>query len=335
MTEALKAPARVGLPALGLLALACAAMVIVHIAVGAKPIAFTTVAQALVAPDPTQFDHAVVRNLRLPRALFAATVGAALAVAGALMQGITRNPLAAPGVLGLTMGASFAVVIGGSLAGLTQVAFVPPLAAGGALFAALLVWAIARAVPGGLTVLTLLLAGAAVSTFLGALITLSQLLDAQNYERLRGWLVGTLSGRSMTVFWVVLPWLAAALAGALLIARQITVMAMGEDVATALGLRTGWLRFWALAIVVTLTACAVALAGPLGFIGLVVPHAVRLIVGSDYRWIIPCALLAGATYLLGVDTLARILIAPREIATGILTAMLGAPLFIWLVWSRA
>lgn len=315
---------------LGLLVL----IFLLHIAVGAKPLAIGTVVDALVDFDAKDFDHVIVRNLRLPRAVIAVVVGASLALAGALMQGVTRNPLADPALLGLTAGASFTVVMASSLLGITAMALIPWIAMVGALGAALVVYVIARYVPGGATPLSLTLSGAAVSAFLGALISIAHLLDQDTFDNLRVWLTGGLAGRDINLLWSVGPWLAVALAAGIALAPRVTLLAMGDEVAQGLGVRTGMLKLQLLAVVVVLTACSVALAGPLGFIGLVIPHVVRLYVGSDYRWVVPYAALAGAIYLLSVDIVARIAIPPREISTGIITAMIGAPLFVHLVRRR-
>ncbi len=313
---------------------ALAGAFLLHIAVGAKQLPIGTVIEALFSFDDTVFDHVIVRNLRLPRAVIGLVVGASLALAGALMQGVTRNPLADPALLGLTSGAAFAVVIVTATLGLSTMAFIPWIAVAGALGAALIVYVIARLVPGGATPLSLTLAGAAVSAFLGAIISVTHLLSEDTFDNLRVWLTGGLAGRDISLLFYVGPWMALALVAGLVLASRVTVLAMGDEVAQALGVRTGLLKAQLLAVVVVLTACSVALAGPLGFIGLVIPHVVRLYVGSDYRWIVPYAALTGAVYLIGVDIIARIAMPPREISTGIITAMIGAPLFIHLVRQR-
>lgn len=306
-----------------------------HISVGARSLAPATILEALYAYDDTLFEHMIVRDLRMPRAIMAAVVGACLSVAGALMQGVTRNPLAEPGILGLMAGASFAVVIGIGFFEVAGAAWIPLYAAVGALVTALVVWSIAWWAPGGPTPLTLTLAGAVVTAFLAALISMANLVNEQGYEQLRVWLAGSLSGRDFDVLLVSLPWLVIGGVLALFLARQVTVLAMGDDVAQGLGVRAGRLKLQALVCVVILTACAVAMAGPLGFVGLVIPHMVRLFVGSDYRWIVPYSAVVGAAYLLGVDIIARLVLRPQEVATGIVTALFGAPLFIHLVRQRA
>lgn len=304
-----------------------------HIAVGAKVVPLGTVAEAFWGYDEAVFDHVVIRDLRLPRALMAVAVGSGLAVAGALMQGVTRNPLADPGLLGLLAGASFAVVLG-TFAGLTNPATIPALAALGALVAASLVWVIASAAPGGATPMTLVLAGAAVTAFLGALTATMLLVDETSFENLRVWLTGTLAVRPGPAGLWAAGWLVLGLVVALSTARKVTALAMGDEAATGLGVDVKKLRLAILVSVVALTAAAVAMAGPMGFVGLVVPHMVRLVVGHDYRVIIPAAAVAGATYILLADIAARMLLAPVEISTGLITALLGAPFFIWLVRAR-
>lgn len=321
-----------GVPAL-LLALAGAFLL--HIAVGAKQLPPATVIEALVRFDPAIFDHVIVQNLRLPRAILAVVVGASLSLAGALMQGVTRNPLADPGLLGLTTGAAFAVVVSQSVFGLSAMAATPWIAMSGALGAAVIVFFISRMVPGGATPLSMTLAGAAVSAFLGTIISVIHLLNQDTFENLRVWLTGTLAGRDINLLWSVGPFMLIALVAGVLLAPRVTVLAMGDEVAQGLGVKTGVLKAQLLAVVVVLTACSVALAGPLGFIGLVIPHVVRLYVGSDYRWIVPYAALTGALYLVSVDIVARVAIPPREISTGIITALIGAPLFVHLVRRRA
>ncbi|EPX82757.1 ABC-type Fe3+-siderophore transport system, permease component [Rubellimicrobium thermophilum DSM 16684] len=176
--------------------------------------------------------------------------------------------------------------------------------------------------------------GGAVSAFLAAFVTLAHLLDDQGFQSLRIWLNGTLAGRSQEVFLWGLPWFAGGLLLAFAIRGQVTALAMGEEVATGLGVDAGRIRILALGAVVALTAASVALVGPLGFVGLVIPHAARLLTGADYRRIIPVSAGLGAIYLLAVDIVARLALAPVEIATGLVTALVGGPVFIWLVRVR-
>ncbi|EBA13655.1 FecCD family ABC transporter permease [Roseobacter sp. CCS2] len=305
-----------------------------HIAVGAKTVPLADVFTALTSYDRTNFDHVVVVDLRLPRAVYAVLVGASLSVAGALMQGITRNPLAEPGILGLLTGASFVVVLAVGFFRVVDPVWIPLLAAIGATATAALVWGIAAAAPGGSTPLTLVLAGAAITAFLGAFIALANLLDQESFEAMRVWLTGTLAGRSTDVLLWSLPWMIGGLALAFGLARQVTALAMGDDTAVGLGVNVAKIKALAMLAVIALTAASVAIAGPMGFVGLVIPHVARLIVGADYRLIVPFSAALGAVYLLLVDIAARMVLAPVEISTGLVTALLGAPFFVWLVRAR-
>lgn len=305
-----------------------------HIAVGAKTVPLGTVFQALTNYDQSVFDHVIIRDLRMPRAIYAVFVGASLSVAGALMQGVTRNPLADPGILGLLVGASFAVVMAVSFLNLSSPALIPPIAAFGATVTAILVWTIAGVAPGGSTPLTLVLSGAAITAFLGAFITLANLMDQDSFESLRVWLTGTLSGRSIDVLYWSLPWIILGMVLSFAIAGQITALAMGDDTAIGLGINVARVRGTALLAVIALTAASVSIAGPMGFVGLVIPHVVRLFVGADYKRIVPYSAACGAIYLLLVDIVARLILAPVEVSTGIMTAMIGAPFFVWLVRAR-
>ncbi|EAR07879.1 FecCD family ABC transporter permease [Reinekea blandensis] len=305
-----------------------------HLSVGAKSLPFGTVLEAFLHFDEGQFNHIIVRDLRLPRALIAALVGASLAVAGALMQGVTRNPLADPALLGLMAGASLAAVLALSVFDLQSQTLLPVIAAVGALLAAILVWTVASRAPGGATPLSLTLSGAALSAFFAAIISVLHLLDQQTFDALRGWLVGSVAGRDLSELIWSLPWMLIGLAAAIVLAPSVTALSMGDEQAAGLGIPITRRKAQLLLCVVVLTASSVAMAGPLGFIGLVIPHLVRLFIGSDYRWIIPYSALFGAAYLLGVDVIARLVVRPQEIATGLITAMLGAPLLIYLVRSR-
>lgn len=309
-------------------------VVIWHLSVGAKPLSFSVVISAFWQFDPSSFDHVIVRDLRLPRALIALSVGAALAVAGALMQGVTRNPLADPGLLGLMAGAALAAVISVSVFNLSVHFWLPWVAALGALLSGLVVWLVATRAPGGATPLTLTLAGAALSSLMFALITILNLLDQATFESLRGWLVGSIGGRSLSEFTQVLPVMSLGLIASLILAPSVTTLAMGDEQAAGLGLNVVRLKVLLLLCVVVLTATSVALAGPLGFVGLVIPHVVRMFVGADYRWVVPYCALFGAIYLVGVDVVARLILRPQEIATGLITALVGAPILIYLVRTR-
>lgn len=307
---------------------------ILHLGLGTNWVPPKTVLGALRDFDKTNFDHVVIYKLRLPRALLAILAGGGLAVAGVLMQGVTRNPLADPGLLGLTSGAAFTVVLAAALWEGAAAPWLPLTAGAGAVAAAAVVWLVARLMGGTGKILSLVLAGAAVSAFLSSLIACLQLLDQDKFDAVRIWLTGAIIGPRVTLLkWV---WPAYLLGGVLaaLVARRLTALAMGEEVARSLGMQLNQVRFKAMTAVVCLTASVVVLVGPMGFVGLVVPHAMRLMIGADYRYLVPCCALGGAIYLLLVDLVARIILPPFEISTGLITALVGAPLFIAVVRAR-
>lgn len=302
-----------------------------HLGFGAKAISLSTTLQALISFDPGNFDHIIIQHMRLPRMVTALCVGAALSVAGALLQGVTRNPLADPGLLALMSGAAFGVVVGSSHFGIEADIWIPVLAVAGALAAAILVTTIVLFAPMGRSPTVLLLSGAAVAAFLSALVSGINMLNEESFATFRVWLSGAITSDAIHILPYAAPWMIVSLILALISAPQITALSMGQEAATGLGVNVVALSVRLLACTVVLTASAVAMVGPLGFVGLVVPHATRLLVGSDYRWIIPCSALLGGLFLLIVDLVARTVIAPVEVATGVITTLLGAPLFVMLV----
>ncbi|MFH7242831.1 MAG: FecCD family ABC transporter permease [Spirulina sp.] len=300
------------------------------ILLGAADIAPATVWQAMFQFDGST-EHLIIRTVRLPRAILALVVGAALAVAGAITQGLTRNPLAAPDILGINVGAALAMVLAvfwrgsGSYVG---------FAFAGAAIAAVTVYWLGSLGRSGLTPLKLVIAGAALSYLLSSLTTGVLILSQRTLDEIRFWLAGSLAGQDMAALLPVLPYLGVGLAVALTLGRPLTLMSMGEDVAQGLGLQTAWIKLGSAFAVVFLAGSAVALAGPIGFVGLVVPHVVRFGVGVDYRWILPYAMIAGGILLSVADTAARLVIRPQELPVGIMTALVGAPFFIYLARSK-
>ncbi len=315
-----------GLPlGLGLL-LACLAF---SITLGAADISVRTVYAALFAFDES-FDHLIIRTVRLPRILAGAVVGAALAVAGAIMQGLTRNPLASPSILGVNAGASFAVVLAVLILGSLPLSTYALFAFIGAALAAVFVYALGSVGRGGATPLKLTLAGAVFTAFISSFTTPILIMDQNTLDQVRFWTAGSLAGREMPLLLWTSPYIFAGLVGALLLGRQITTLSLGDDVATGLGQNTGWLKILAAVIVVLLAGGAVALAGPIGSVGLVVPHVTRFLVGVDYRWILPYSALLGAVLVTLADVGARVVIQPQELPVGVMMALVGAPFFIYL-----
>lgn len=300
------------------------------ILLGAADINPGTVWQALFNFDGST-DHLIIRTVRLPRALLAVMVGAALAVAGAITQGLTRNPLAAPDILGVNVGAALAMVLAIFIRGSGSVSF----AFAGAAIAAVTVYGLGSMGRSGLTPIKLVIAGAALTYLLSSLTTGILILSQRTLEDIRFWLAGSLAGQDLASLLPVLPYIAVGLTGSLVLGRQLTLLALGEDVAQGLGLQTAWVKIAAAIVVVLLAGSAVALAGPIGFVGLVIPHVVRFGVGVDYRWILPYSMLAGGILLSVADIAARLIIQPQELPVGIMTALIGAPFFIYLARSSA
>ena len=279
------------------------------ITLGAADISVSTVFAALFQFDES-FDHLIIRTVRLPRVLAGATVGAALAVAGAIMQGLTRNPLASPSILGVNAGASFAVVLAVLILGSPPLSTYALFAFIGAAGAAVFVYALGAVGRGGATPLKLTLAGAVFTAFISSFTTAILIMDQNTLDQVRFWTAGSLAGREMPLLLQTTPYIFFGLIGALLLGRQITTLSLGDDVATGLGQNTGWLKILAAVMVVLLAGGAVALAGPVGFVGLVVPHITRFLVGVDYRWILPYSAIVGATLVTLADIGARVVIQP-------------------------
>lgn len=275
----------------------------------------------------------IVRTLRVPRALVAALVGAALAVSGAVIQGLTRNPLADPWILGIEAGAAFAVVVSVFLLGASSLTTYALFAFVGGAVAAGVVYSLGT-LGGGMSPMKLVVAGAALATLLGSLKTALLILNQGTLEEIRFWLAGSVAGRDLTLLLQVLPYVAAGLLLAFALGRRITALNLGDDVATGLGLRTAWVKVFCVVAVVLLAGSAVAVAGPIGFVGLVVPHVARFFVGMDYRWVLPYSALLGAVLLVSADVAARLVLRPQEVPVGIMTALVGAPFFIYLARRR-
>ena len=304
------------------------------VAFGAADIGPVDVWKALIAFDPNSTAHLIIRTLRLPRAVLAALVGAALAMAGALMQGLTRNPLADPGILGIESGAAFGVVAAVFFLNITTLSFYALFAFAGAACAAILVYSLGSLGRGGPTPLKITVAGAALAALLSSFTTGMLIFNQRTLEEVRFWLSGSVAGRDLTLLAQVTPYLLVGMVVALALGRQITTLALGEDVAKGLGQRTGWVKGLSAIATVLLAGSAVAVAGPIGFVGLVIPHVVRFLVGADYRWIMPYAALFGAIFLVMSDVAARLVLRPVELPVGVMTALIGGPFFIYLVRWR-
>lgn len=318
------------LPGLAVVTLLLVICLLWSITLGAADITPEVVFAALFEFDDSQFDHLIIQAVRLPRVLAGALVGAGLAVAGAIMQGLTRNPLADSGILGINAGAAFTVVMTVYLLGNPSLSVYAVAALIGAAVAAVSVYGLGSMGRGGPTPLRLTLAGVILTAFISSLTTAILIQDQETLDQIRFWTAGSLAGREMPLLYQTAPIILAGITGSLLISRQITTISLGEDVAKGLGQNTLQVKFIAAVIVILLAGGAVALAGPIGFVGLVIPHVARFVVGVDYRWIIPYSALLGAVLVTVADVTARILLRPQELPVGIMMAVLGAPFFIYL-----
>jgi iron complex transport system permease protein len=310
-------------------AIALALVVAASLALGVRTIDPGEVWQALVSPDLADPDQAVVVQLRVPRTLIGLAAGIALGLAGTLIQGVTRNPIADPGLLGVNSGASLAVVLCISLLGITSPLGFIWFAFAGAAAAALVVFAI-----GGARPVRLALVGAALTALLTPLIALVLLRDTEAFNQYRFWAVGSLTGRDLSTVATLWPFLAVGVVLAAALAHRLNLLALGDDVAAALGQRVGVTRAVAGVALVLLSGTAVALAGPIALVGLVVPHAARRLVGSDYRWITALAVALGPIMLLSADVIGRLVVPNSELEAGVVAAFLGAPVLIAIARSR-
>lgn len=313
------------------------------VAAGSVKIPLADVAKILVSPfypsaaqDISDTWRTIILRLRLPRVLAAMLVGASLSLSGGTMQGLFKNPLADPYIVGVSSGASVgaatAMLLGfgwGSLG-----TFAIPLAAFlGGIGSLLLVYSLAGS-GGRRSTVSLLLAGIAVSTFLGALVSVLIFFSGQQLQQVVFWMMGGFSGRTWLHIFSVLPWL---LGGSVVIiwhSRDLDALAMGEEQAHYMGVDVEKVKrrlLWASALV---AAAAVSVSGLIGFVGLVVPHAMRLLGGPTHRWLLPSAWLAGAVFLAGADLLARVILVPIELPVGLITAMTGGPFFLYLLHKR-
>lgn len=319
----LPSPARrIPLFLLGAIALTlCAAA---SLALGSRPVPLGTVLDALFH-DAHSRDAVVVTGLRVPRTLIGLAVGAALGVAGAVAQGVTRNALASPTTLGINAGAGFAVVTAIYALHLTHPAQYLWFAFAGAAAAALFAQTLARRA-GDLDPVRLALGGTVLTAVLVSWTSAVMLASNRTLDEARFWLAGSLSGRTLDVLYPVLPLIAVGLVIALAITPALNALALGDETAQALGVPVARIRVAGGLAVVLLAGSAVAVAGPVAFVGLAAPHLVRLVFGNDHRLLVPGCLIAGPLLLLGADVLGRVVIAPSELEVGIVTAFLGAPL---------
>lgn len=309
------------------------AVTFISIIYGTKDISLHTIWQSIVNFDKSDPDHQIIRSNRIPRAIAVLCVGAFLAVAGAIMQGITRNYLASPSLMGVNDGSAFVITL--------AVVFIPGLAnyqmillsiAGSAMGAAL-VFGFGSLIRNGLSPVRLAIIGTVIGTFLSSLATATAMYF-QVSQTIAAWYNTKIHTVNMDMLLMSMPFGAIGLALALICARAITITSLGEDIATGLGQKTKAIRYLSMFAVVLLTGTSVALVGKIAFVGLVIPHIVRFIVGIDYRNIIPCSILIGALFLSLCDLVSRYLNFPFETPIGVVTAFIGIPFFLYLIRSR-
>ncbi|MFB9907538.1 FecCD family ABC transporter permease [Allokutzneria oryzae] len=308
--------------------LVLAVVAVGSVLIGTEHLGVGVLVDAYLRPDGSDA-QLVIRHLRVPRTLTGLLAGVALGLAGAVTQGLTRNPLAGPEVLGVNAGAALAVVIGIATAGLSSVSGYVWFAFAGAALAGLLTAVLGAGAP-----VRLALAGVAVTAMLGGVTSALTLLDASAFAEYRYWVVGSLSAATLSTVVQALPFVALGAVLALASARALNATALGDDTARALGQHLARTRAVAAIAVVLLTGAAVAMAGPIAFVGLTVPHIARALAGPDYRWVLPWSMVLAPTLLLAADVLGRLVARPMELQAGIVTAVLGAPVFIALVRRR-
>lgn len=279
-------------------------------------------------------DQRVIVELRLPRTLLALIVGAGLGVSGSLIQGHTRNPLADPGIIGVSAGAALAVVVGFAFFGINDITATAITAFLGAIAATALVFGVASISGSNINPLTLILGGAALSAVLGSITSALILSDDQNLNKMRFWTTGSVAGRDLTVFWGVLPLILCGILIAFTTGPKLNLLNLGDDIATSLGVNPTLHRIFGILLISLLAGAATAAAGPLSFIGLVIPHISRAICGPDYRWILPNSALCGSILLLVADIIGRIIARPDELQVGIVLAFVGAPFFMYLIYRN-
>lgn len=320
----------------GLIALLIALVVLVFLSftLGTRSIPLSVTWEAVTAFDASNSDHLLVRHLRIPRTLLAILVGCGLGTAGAVMQALTRNPLADPGILGVNAGAAAAIAVAIAFFGITSVIGYMWFGLAGAALAGIAVYLLGG-LRQGTNPVRLVLAGAALSTVLLALTQLILVNTPDSvFDRYRHWIVGSLQGRGFDVLLPVTGLITLGIILALILARSLDAAALGSDLSRALGANPKYVLATAAVAVIVLAGAATAAAGPIGFIGLTAPHVARFLVGPTHRWLLPYSMLVSAVILVAADTLGRVIALPGEVSAGIMVALMGGPFFVALVRKR-
>ncbi len=302
---------------------------VLAVSLGAADIDFKTVWSAVFQFNPERQEHLIIWELRLPRVIGAALVGCCFAVSGSIMQGMTRNPLADSGLLGLNAGAAFLLAVCFAFFPGLSYAYVILFSFVGAALGATIVYGIGSWSKSGLTPIRLVLAGAAVSALLSALSE-GIALHFDIGQDLAFWYAGGVSGTRWSHLQVITPWFIMAMIVAMILSRSITILSLGEEVAIGLGEKTGRVKLIGAVVVLVLAGAAVSVVGAVSFVGLIVPHLSRKLVGYDYRWIIPASAVLGAWLVVLADLAARLINPPYETPIGALIALLGVPFFLYM-----
>jgi iron complex transport system permease protein len=316
---------RTGISITGLVALVVA--LFWGIRVGAVPFSVYDIWNVFIAPASNEA-YQIIYNIRVPRVLVGALTGINLALAGCILQGVLRNPLADPGIIGVSAGAGLAamsvmILWPGFMALVPVAAFIGALLAAGIVF--LLSW------DRGIQPLRLILAGVALAAFFGGGMSALMVFHSDKVQGTVNWMAGGFQGRSWNHVQMILPYSLVGVLGTMLSYRHLNALQLGDEVAKGLGIRVEKTRFFLVVLAALLAASAVSVAGLLGFVGLIIPHIARMLVGSDFEYLMPCAAVLGATIVVAADTVARTIFSPVEVPVGIFMAFLGAPFFIYLL----
>lgn len=321
------------IPKLGLLIFVCILslmlITLASLAFGARYVHFSTVIDAIIYNHKDTISQIVVHE-RIPRTIFGLMAGAALGISGALMQAVTRNPIADPSILGVNTGASLFVVLGISFLKISTASEYIWLALLGAALTSIFVYGIGSMGAGGATPIKLALAGAATSAALSSLVSAVILPRTEVMNVFRFWQVGSISGANWDNISLISPFLCVGLLLGIWVSSSLDILALGDDIATGLGIHTGLVRILGAFAGVLLTGATTALAGPIGFVGLMVPHIIRMLLGSNLKLVIPMSAIGGAVLLVLADVIGRLIGSPGEVESGIITAFIGAPILIYI-----
>jgi len=315
---------------LGMILLLLIVAFISSIIFGRTPITLDHAIGALLYYDSSSIEQMIIQTERLPRAVITTMVGASLAVAGALMQALTRNPLASPSVFGINAGAIFFIVIAVVFLSISSLVYVMWFAFLGATISAMIVYLLGSIGRDGLTPIKIVLAGTAITALFISLTQSVLVLNETGLQDVLFWLSGSVSGRTLEMLLPVLPFMLFAGVIAMFMGRAINLLTTGDDIAKGMGQNIFIVKISMGIIIVLLAGSSVAVVGAVGFIGLVVPHIARAFVGNDYRWVIPYSAVLGAVLLLSADVVARLVIMPREVPIGVMTAFIGGPFFVYI-----